>query len=304
MRRLFIGIIIFMFFAAQPVNAQSGPTIEKMIVKIWPEYDKPSVLTIVDLFLSADVSLPAKLTVRIPVEAGQPNSVAVRELDGQLYVLDYDSKLQGNWNELTFTTPYPEVWLEYYDPQIEINGDTRSYVYNWPGDYTVTDFRIEVQQPLTASFMTFQESIGAAQLGADGLTYFPSNIGTVSEGTAFSLHMQYTKSDDSLTFSNAIPVQPSEPLSDQNNGRKPFLEILPYLLGGLGLVLILMGAFWYWQSTKNRPNTASVRRSHGGGQKPTLQHDANSNYCHQCGKRASDSDQFCRACGTRLRSGE
>lgn len=304
MRRLFIGFFILMLFAAQPVKAQTGPTIEKMIVKIWPEYDKPSVLTILDLFLSADVSLPAKLTVRIPVEAGQPNSVAVRELDGQLYVLEYESKLQGDWNELTFTTPYPEVWLEYYDPQININGDTRSYVYNWTGDYTVTDFKIEVQQPLTASNMTFQESIGTAQIGGDGLTYFPANIGTVSEGTAFSLHMQYLKSDDTLSFSNAIPVQSSVPLSDQNKGRKPFLELLPYLLGGLGLVLILMGAFWYWQSKKNSPKNVSVRRSHGGGRKPSIQHDETSIYCHQCGKRASGSDQFCRACGTRLRVDE
>jgi hypothetical protein len=304
MRRLFIGIIILMLFATQSVKAQTSPTIEKMVVKIWPEYDKPSVLTIIDLFLSADVSLPAKITVRIPVEAGQPNSVAVRELDGQLYVLDYDSKLQGDWNELTFTTPYPEIWLEYYDPQIEINGDTRSYVYNWTGDYTVTDFKIEVQQPLTASNMTFQESIGVAQLGADGLTYFPANVGTVSEGTAFSLHMQYTKSDDTLSFSNAIAVQPSEPLSDQNKGRKPFLELLPYLLGGLGLVLILMGAFWYWQSTKNKPNASTNRRSHGSRRTQTLQHEGDAIYCHQCGKRASGSDQFCRACGTRLRIDE
>src|SRR5665648_49079 len=168
MRRLLIGILLFMLLAVHPVMAQTGVAIDKMIVKIWPEYDKPSVLVIMDLFLAADVSLPAKMTVRIPVQAGQPNSIAVRELDGQLYVLEYDSVINGDWNELTFTTPYTEVWLEYYDPQISINGDLRSYDYKWSGDHEVNEFNIEVQQPLTASNMTFQQNVGAGQLGSDG----------------------------------------------------------------------------------------------------------------------------------------
>ena len=303
MRRLLIGILLFLLLAVHPVMAQTGVAIDKMIVKIWPEYDKPSVLVIMDLFLAADVSLPAKMTVRIPVQAGQPNSIAVRELDGQLYVLEYDSVINGDWNELTFTTPYTEVWLEYYDPQISINGDVRSYDYKWSGDHEVNDFNIEVQQPLTASNMTFQQNAGAGQLGSDGLTYFPINMGFVSAGTAFTLHMDYVKTDDTLSVSNALPVQPSQPLTDQNPGRSSFQKTLPFLVGGLGLVLIILGVFWYWRETKNRMSVVPVKRSHGGSRK-TENQNGSSIYCHQCGKRASAGDQFCRACGTRLRLDE
>lgn len=303
MRRLLIGILLFLLLAVHPVKAQTGLAIDKMIVKIWPEYDKPSVLVIMDLFLAADVGLPAKMTVRIPVQAGQPNSIAVRELDGQLYVLEYDSMINGDWNELTFTTPYPEVWLEYYDPQISINEDLRSYDYKWSGDHVVNEFNIEVQQPLTASIMTFEQNVGAGQLGSDGLTYFPVSMGFVSAGTSFTLHMDYVKTDDTLSFSNTLPVQPSEPLNDQNDGRNSFQKILPFLVGGLGLVLILMGGFWYWRSIKNQAAAVPVRRSHASIRKPETQ-QKDSIYCHQCGKRASGGDQFCRACGTRLRLDE
>ena len=303
MRRLLIGILLFLLLAVHPVMAQSGVAIDKMIVKIWPEYDKPSVLVIMDLFLAADVSLPAKMTVRIPVQAGQPNSIAVRELDGQLYVLEYDFVINGDWNELTFTTPYTEVWLEYYDPEISVNGDLRSFDYKWSGDHEVGDFNIEVQQPLTASSMTFQQNVGAGQLGSDGLTYFPVSMGFVSAGTAFTLHMDYVKTDDTLSVSNTLPVQPSQPLTDQNSGRNSFQKTLPFLVGGLGLVLIILGGFWYWRGTKNRMAAVPVRRSHGGSRK-TESHNDSAIYCHQCGKRASAGDQFCRACGTRLRLDE
>ena len=301
MRRFLFTFLLLLIFIVSPVHAQTDLTVDQLIVKIWPEYDQPSVLVILDLFLASDVKLPARVSISIPTAAGNPHSVAVRELDGQLYVLDYDSQVSGEWNTLTFTSPYSEVWVEYYDPSIVINGDSRSYAFHWAGDLSVNNFNIEVQKPMTAESMTFKESMGSGSVGADGLTYFVSTLGAVSDGTPFSLNMDYVKRDDTLTNSTSLAVQPSQPLTEQTTGRQSFSELLPYLIGGLGLLLLIGGGFVYLQS-RNKPyvfgtnQKQSARKRHA-----TVSYEGDVIYCHQCGKRAAGGDVFCRACGTKLK---
>lgn len=301
MRRFLLVTILLLTLMVLPVQAQADQSIDQMVVKIWPEYDQPSVLVILDFFLVSDTKLPANVSIRIPSAAGQPHSVAVRELDGQLYVLDYQSQIDGNWNTLSFTTPYPEVWIEYYDPSINKNGDQRTYEYRWAGDMSVKSFSLEVQQPFTAEKMKFKETMGAAQKGDDGLTYFVSDLGSLEAGTSFSLNIEYTKRDDLLSSANSLPVQPSTPLTNTTAGRQPITAWLPYLLGGLGLVLVVLGLVWFFQGKRSpllalSGNKPAVRKRHA-----SASYNEETIYCHQCGKRAAESDLFCRACGTKLK---
>ncbi|OJX38090.1 MAG: hypothetical protein BGO78_08650 [Chloroflexi bacterium 44-23] len=304
MRRFLLTCLLLFSFAVSPVNAQTDQTdqtIDQLIVKIWPEYDEPSVLVIQDIFLSPQVKLPASISIRIPAAAGAPHSVAVRELDGQLYVLDYDSKVSGDWNTLTFTTPYTEIWVEYYDPSIVKNGDERSFAFRWAGDLTVNNFNLEVQKPRTAESMSFKEKMGPGALAGDGLTYFTSSLGLVPAGTPFTLNINYIKKDDVLTNSTSQAVQPSQPLTDQTPGRLPFSELLPYLLGGLGLLLLIGGGFFYLQSRKNPIGLRVNQKQSARKRHATVSFEGEVIYCHKCGKRADKGDVFCRVCGTRLK---
>jgi len=298
MRRFLLAIIFVFSLFIKPVQAQSSISMDQLFVKIWPEYDRPGVLVIMDFFIASDVNLPAQISMKIPAAAGEPHSVAVRELDGQLYVLDYDIEAEGEWLNVTFTTPYPEIWLEYYDPTIIKNGTEKSFVYTWPGDHAIKEFQIEVQQPLTATKMSFEKAMGPALVGSDGLNYYSSNLGDVPTGTSFDLKMTYTKSDDTLSFSTSVSVQPSEPITEQTKGRLPFVQLLPYLLGGLGLVLLAIGFFWFFQNKNNSimSHKTPARKRH----LPEVD-DEDTIYCHQCGKRAYNGDLFCRACGTKLK---
>ncbi len=301
MRRFLLTFLLLITFTVSPVHAQANLTVDQLIVKIWPEYDQPSVLVILDLFLASDVKLPARVSISIPAAVGAPHSVAVRELDGQLYVLDYDSQVAGEWNTLTFTTPYAEVWVEYYDPSIVINGDSRSYAFRWAGDLSVNNFNIEVQKPMTAESMSFKESMGSGTVAADGLTYFVSNLGAVSAGTPFSLNTDYVKRDNTLTNSTSLAVQPSQPLTEQTPGRRPFSELLPYLIGGLGFLLLIGGGFVYLQ-TRNKPIVFGTNQKQPARKRhATVSYEDEVIYCHQCGKRAAGGDVFCRTCGTRLK---
>lgn len=300
MRRLLVSMILVVILGLSPhsVYAQSDITIEEMQVRIWPEYDQPSVLVINNIFLAGDVKLPARLNFLIPVNAGAPHSVAVRELDGQLYLLEYDMETIGEWNQLTFTTPYPEVWVEFYDPTINIEDDLRSFEYNWVGEYTINNLQIEVQRPLTATAMSFKESMGAPQVGSNGLTYYSSNVGELKANTSVSLHVEYTKTDDILSSSVAAPVQPVTPLNiDESVGNTSFIQILPFIIAGIGLAMLIFGVFWYLN--KNKETMAKPRQRHIAAKRST--HNEDSVFCHRCGRRADDGDVFCRACGTKLK---
>jgi hypothetical protein len=300
MRRSWIFCLILLCSLVIPVQAQTPISFDEMQVKLWPEYDQPGVLVIMDMFLAETVDLPARVTIQIPKAVGEPHSVAVRELDGMLYLLDYEKQDNGDWLDLTFTTPYPEVWLEYYDPSIQVESDVRSFTYEWPGNYTVDSMLIEVQQPYTATDMVFKQSMGSPITGNDGMVYFTNDVGEVKAGTGFQLDFSYIKDDDILSNQNQNQqsVVAAQPVTPQTKGRTSFAQILPILLAVLGVIVIGIGAFWYFQNKQRQPAPAVKRHQ------PRIVNKTDQEgviFCHQCGKRANSGDVFCRSCGTRLR---
>jgi hypothetical protein len=281
--------------------AQESVILESMQVDIWPEYDQPSVLIIYHIKLSPQTSLPASLSLRIPAEVGSPYAVAMQDPAG-LYNLDYKMNAAGEWIEISFTTPVPDVRIEYYDPNLVITGDERSYVYRWPGDYQVQNFSLTVQQPPTATDMMFKPALGEGSPGEDGLTYYNYLVGPVDAGTTFDLSVSYNKPDDQLTSASQFqPAQPQEPVNVTTDGRIAFNQVLPWGLAGLSLLLILTGSIWYWragrtsQPANGRPRHARKAASSSDGE------ESGAIFCHQCGKKAGAGDLFCRACGTKLK---
>ncbi len=304
MQRFRLGLIVIVLilgFTTFPVHAQTAIKIDELQVKIWPEYDQPSVLVINNIFLSGEVKFPAKVNFNIPLAVGAPHSVAVRELDGQLYLLDYDMTAVGDWNQLTFTTPYSEIWIEYYDPSLNVSDAQRKYVFSWVSEYPVNNLIMEVQQPTTASNMTFKESMGQARIGTDGLTYFTNEVGEIKANSKVTLNLEYTKTDNTLSSSMTVPVQPVEPLTQATvQGKTSFAQILPFIIAGIGLVILVIGVLWYLSKQKEiLPNSSRPR--HPGNRKISSHSETGTIFCHRCGRRADSGDVFCRSCGTKLK---
>jgi hypothetical protein len=302
MRKWFLwAILIAVFLLPQAAVAQAGLVIDRLEVDIWPEYDRPEALVIYHLFLTADTALPTDITLRIPAAAGEPYNVAVRDTDGNLYVVDYTRQVDGEWALITFTAPRSEVQFEYYDPGLQKNGPGRTFVYHWPGDYPVNDLSIQVQQPVGASAMEISPNLGAGLTGTDGMIYYNAKVGEVPENNPFEVSLRYQKPDDALSV-QTIKVEPSGPISQDTAGRTNFSQYLPWILGALGVILLVGGGIWYYQS-QHPPQTAAARRRHTGAVK-TVPGDQETDelYCFQCGRRAGPGDRFCRTCGAPLRT--
>ena len=309
MKKWVIGLLL-VGLACLPVwsaRAQSAPVIGELKVALWPEYDQPSVLVIYYITLAQGTTLPASLNVRIPASSGLPNAVAVKQPDGQLVNLEYETSSDGTWTTIQLVANLPELQIEYYDPGLAKEGVQRSYTYEWPADYAVEDLVIEIQQPLDASDLSVSPGPVSSRTGGDGLTYFTKQVGQVAAGQAVQIDLEYQKSSDILSAAQ-LEVQPSAPLTTQSSWQDKMLGALPWVLGVLGVSLIAGGAIWYWQSGRQTAPARTRRsRARSAAAEDTSPADSRADsavsqvYCHQCGKRAASGDRFCRSCGTRLR---
>jgi hypothetical protein len=287
--------------------AQNAVTFENVVVDIWPEYDRPTVLVMYHLTLASSVKLPAEVTIRVPESVGRPHAVATQDEAGLLN-LSYTTTTQNGWLLIKFTTAVTDVRIEYYDLSLQVDGTKRSFTYSWPGDHTVNNLTMQIQQPANASNMTFVPELGSGY-AKDGLTYYNMLVGQINAGTNFDLQISYTKPDNTLTNANSLePAQPIQPVDSNTSGRVTFNDFLPWVLGSLGVLLIAIGGLWYWRtgqlnSGPARPRHNSRRSPTGAANMPPAAGNEKATvYCSQCGKRAGPSDIFCRTCGTKLRS--
>ncbi len=168
----FALILIFsMLFFPVRSQAQGTVALDAVNVALWPEYDRPEMLVIYKLVWAPSVTFPLEVSLRIPAAVGEPNAVAERAVSGELFNMAYQREVRGNWAVIRFTATMPEAQLEYYDPGIVKDGSARQYAYQWPGDYAVNSFSVQVQQPAGSEAVSITPDLGLPVQGTDTLNY-------------------------------------------------------------------------------------------------------------------------------------
>lgn len=293
---VFLTVFVLMFAVPGLVGAQSdAPVLEELTIQVWPEYDQPAALVIYD-FRVAQASLPATIQIRVP-KGANIFAVAQDTSEGLMTVAYEPPVNEEDYEVLTLTLTDPSIYrVEYYAPLVR-NGDVRSYVLNWPGDYSVKSLLVFVQKPIGAQDLSTQPALEELP-GQDGFVYAQGQFSDLPAGEPFFLNMTYEKSDDTLSAASQ-PASLTGGLDTAQGSAFSLTNSLPWLLGGLGVVLIVGGVFWFWQSGQSRQNGQPARRKRHA----VRDDDENDQrvYCSQCGKRAEGGDRFCRACGARLR---
>jgi hypothetical protein len=297
MRKLLL-ILTFslVFLIPSSIHAQSNQHLSTLSVDIWPEYDQPAVLMIYRIMLAPNTSLPASLDVRLPSNA-QINAVALVDPVKGLVNAPYDSSVQGKWALLEVSTTFLQVQVEYYMPLVK-NGSARHIVFEWAGDYAVDSLEVNFLRPFSADSVSISYTPVNTYPGQDGLTNYHIQTANLAVDQNFTLSIDYQRNTDDLSISS-LPVQAASTPGPDTPGRVSMTGFLPWVLAGLGVVLIVDGivGFTVWQ--RGDQGAANHR-------KQTQKREENEDeftYCHQCGKRAQPGDVFCRTCGTRLKRG-
>lgn len=300
MRKWLLTALLVVFLSAvSTASAQTNITLASMQVQLWPEYDQPSMLVITDFKLAEATSFPTDLTFRIPLDA---NLIAVAAYDntGNLINAVFDGpNVEGDYQAFTITMEAASGRFEYYQP-LTFSGTQRTYIYSWDGTYAVDAFEARVLEPLDTTSLTTVPKLDSISQ-ENGAKYFQGKPVKLGQGEEFKLNLQYNKTSDSL-IASAQGVQPSAPVDENTTGRISINNYLPYIIGGIGVLLIAGGLVYYFRAGSSSTKR-SRRRAHSGAEEEGAG-AAEDVYCPQCGTRAKPNDRFCRTCGARLRRPE
>jgi hypothetical protein len=285
-----------------PVQAQSAITLASVQIDLWPEFDKPSTLVIVDGRLATNVPLPADLVMHIPADAGQPHAVAMRDANGELLNAPFTATPSEEGVAVAFQATVADFRVEYYDPALTIRDSERQYQFQWTPDYPVQAVTVRVQQPSGASALQLPPGFTSEGAGEFGLLYHTASFGALAAGQPLNVNLTYSKASNQL-FADALgETTQTSATTAPSASANPSPWVLVGLAGG-GL-LIAGGVYSYWRARrpmarKRQPRPSHAPRHHAP--KPSVASAVAARFCTQCGQAAQANDQFCRKCGAKLR---
>jgi hypothetical protein len=288
-----------------PARAQTSLTLELLEIELWPEFDRPSMLVLVNGALPVGTPLPATVTLQFPT---QPFAVAERTADGTLLNAQYVTATTGSEVAVTLTLQQPGFRVEYYDPALTITGEARQYTFQWTTPVAARLASVRVQAPPDATNLQFEPEFGAATAGEYGLSYYATDLGAVTAGQRIAVTIRYSKPGSTLTIDQVnaapqpAPITVSEPVAA--------VDYTPWIIGAAALSGVLIagiGVWWYWRSQRS----ARPKPKHHRARKPTQRepavHSTNGTaagqrFCTQCGQALVHTDRFCRQCGTPVKA--
>ena len=293
---VFILLLGLMMFPAK-AGAQSEIKFEKLNVELWSEYDQPSMLVISEFVLSRDTPLPAAVTIRFPKDANLM-AVAVNQNGGLFNAIFEGPTQQSNWETIKITVDsYDPYRVEYYQ-QLSRDGKKRTFNFQWFGEYAVKDLSVGVLVPADSTDVITSPILSSTSTDG-GFIIGTATTSGLNAGQAYNFKLEYARDSEAVVNAEGTSsVQPSEPIGASTEGRVS-IDKMPYVIGGVGVVLIVIALFFYWRSTQSETSLSSPRRRKRQSNEVAPEGQA---YCHECGARAHEGDRFCRTCGSRLRT--
>jgi len=306
MRRWVAMLVLWvMLLVPARANAQTQIVFDNLDVAVWPEYDTTSVLVIYKIALAPQTSLPANILMRLPSNVKRTAVVAVGPTAETVsdQNVDYKFVAGSDYSTLSVKANGLFIQVEYYDTSLAKDGKQRKFTYEWPGDYSVNQFRFELRQPLKSANMVTVPVLTSTGVDGDGFEFDEFKQASVPLGQKLTFAIEYQRDTDSPSTS-FLQVQSSTPLDQAVPGQSTWTAYLPWIIGGLGLVLLLIAAWVYWTSGRANRTVSRSRKRHTVSNEPSNESGDDQVHCSQCGKRAQPGDRFCRVCGSRIRRSE
>lgn len=297
--RAFSRLLLVIAVALLPglAGGQSGtgapkgnPRLSNLSIQIWPEYDRPAALVILNGELPVGAALPAVVSLRLAAATGGPHAVAASTGAGATpFNVPYERNDAGDFITLRFETPQRFFHVEFYEP-LATGKPERNFTYVWPGDFAADRVTMVVQQPAAATGLSTLPVLDAAAAGEDGLSYRSAELGAHAAGTPLPITVRYTKAD---ARTSAEILRPKAPDSSATQGLFPpptstASKGLPgwiLAIAGAAVLALLAGGsvLWWWRRSKGSGAPAGGAR-----------------FCTKCGAKPSAGDRYCAKCGARL----
>ena len=279
--------------AAAPAKdgaAPANPRLASLRIDIWPEFDRPAALVILQGDLTPDTPLPAAVTLRIPAAAGRPSAVAYgTPNETRLLNLPHEVAASGDYGVVRFNAPEFVFHVEYYVP-IATASPARRTIHAWPGDFAVGQLTASVQEPAAAKDISVAPDLGPGVTGPHGLVYRTADLGALEAGKPLRIEVGYTKPDArTSTQILGLKAPAAEAAAPAGKSAAPAAstEFQPVwvVAGAAGASLVVALAILWWS-----------RRRRDDAPRP-----APGRFCPKCGAGTHPGDQYCAACGATLK---
>jgi hypothetical protein len=294
------GVLVVLAALFAPIVAAQAQSlmVAQMRVSLWPEYDDPRLLVLYRGELPTGTTLPQTVEFRIPAGA-EVNATAYAEPDGRLLANPYTTRVEGDWQIVTFSINTVSFQLEFYAPLIQGPPSSRQFDFRFSTIYPITDLQVDVQQPLRST--DFQVTPAPAQTSSDsgGFQYAEYDFGSVAADASFDFKASYSKSDATpsvprVTMPPSVLTVPTvAPAPSPVGGGPSAITLLAFGLGAAGVFLI--GSALVLRNRRPAP----VPTTPGRAQRATR--GATAPFCTECGTRLAPGARFCSQCGAPVR---
>jgi hypothetical protein len=328
--------IIFLFIAiitlaiginVQPASAQlvKEPTgFKNVSLWIYPEYDDSRLLVMLEGQISG-ATPPAQVRFLVP-QTAEMYSAGSKDSTGKYTGGPPNRKASDipGWDEISYTLTTVTFRVEYYDDIIKGTSDKQiAYDFRWL--YPISDLRIIVQQPKTASnFTVIPPGIQTSESGFTVYAFNKSNLWSDPGVQPIHFDISYTKTDTSLS-------QPTNPIISTGGGgsTNSSSNVIPIVFIVLALIAVAVFMLMFTLKRKSGSPSRQVQRAksfqpnnqrhefqreksgasgrakqHGGGgpavRSATVEEIHPDKFCDQCGQPVGKSTKFCSNCGNKL----
>lgn len=237
-------------------GAPGGQSIGRMKVSLMPEYDDPSVLAIYDGKFEEAASYPIRTSFLIPKGSVISDACSLSH-EGQHFCQLYKTVNKGVYDEVSLVLPYPNFYLSFHTPQLNVQNEKKEIVYRIKANHPVKNLEVDLQQPLRSTAFrvsppenatVFQKDTSLSVIkGFNHVAYRLEGIATDRE-VAFGIH--YLKSDPKPS----VDIKYSSMKETQTRGKsyegQRNIKRTLYALSGTGILGILALIAWRIRSRK------------------------------------------------------
>ena len=294
-----LHILSVMLWTSLPQTAP--PRLAVLDVQVWPEYDQPSVLVIINGTLADDVALPQEIRLPIPLQATL-HAVAYPDSTGNLLALSAATENDTDGQTVVFEVNQPRFVVEYYADSLT-PPPARSFTLDIITPYAAEQGTVTVRQPARASNFQADPPMTAGPVDAQGNPTYTLATGPLQPGESTTLQISYTKADATPSVSAQAETAPTNALVTDDSAS---LSWLPWAAAGIAAGLLAAAAFYWLRGRSQTGHSRQARRrdarrrgqDHPASAAPDRALPAvTSNFCPQCGHPYESSDKFCRTCG-------
>jgi len=306
---ILLSSVVLLLALVLPSFAQEVVQLEWLDVRLWPEYDSPQLLVI----LEGEPSQPHQ-TVLLPLPAGASvHAVATTTDDGSLVDNTWEQITSPEGVDLISITPKgPQFHLEYYAP-LPTDGARRTIDFVLPANYvSAGNAAVEIVLPPTAAEVVADPSAAPSDDPASAEHVLLRKVGALNGDQDLSQSVSYSNPSGALTTSNQPPQAETAPPSVENAPAAAVStettsnnNLVLFGLAGLAVLLIAGGAFGLWWSSRRSedalPPDAGKPTGRAKSKRPKKQQQGGATgrdrFCRRCGAEFASGDLFCRKCG-------